>query len=257
MEYHEQPTPWMREVSDLLFDNLVGVDNCIYESGSNLIVEVPRSDIEAAIVSLRTRFHDVADIRKAYPMMDVLHDFILVKPMISESPVFMEGNISVPSVEKILVDKFSDREYAHFDTKLKQKEFQRAFEIYGINKSRLLRYAARKGKKDEILNALSAVDESRVNTVHNLCRIMAESPICKAWVFGSFARMEERPDSDIDVLVDFEKDFSLGLLGFSRLVQQMESAVGRKVDLVEHGSLKSFARESVEKEKVLIYERTS
>ncbi|MBR5035246.1 MAG: nucleotidyltransferase domain-containing protein [Bacteroidales bacterium] len=84
---------------------------------------------------------------------------------------------------------------------------------------------------------------------------MADSPVSRAWIFGSFARMEERPDSDIDVLVDFEKDIKLGLLGFSSLVQQMEGAVGRKVDLVEHGSLKPFARENVEREKVLIYER--
>ena len=151
----------------------------------------------------------------------------------------------------------SDREYAHFDAKRKQKDFQLAFELYGINKSRLLRYAARKGKKDELLAAVSAIDEARVNTVHSLCRIMEDSPVSRAWVFGSFARMEERPDSDIDVLVDFEKDIKLGLLGFSRLVQRMESAVGRKVDLVEHGALKPFARENVEREKVLIYERAS
>lgn len=257
MEYQIQLTPWMREVSDLLFDKLVGVDNCIYESGRNLIVEVPRSYVETAITVLRTGFQDVADIRKAYPLMDVLHDFILVKPMISESPIFVEGRVVVPSVEKIMVDRMSDREYAHFDTKRKQRDFQRAFELFGINQSRLLRYAARKGKKDEILDALSAVDEARVNTVQSLCQIMADSPVSRAWIFGSFARMEERPDSDIDVLVDFEKDIKLGLLGFSRLVQQMEGAVGRKVDLVEHGSLKSFARENVEREKVLIYERAS
>lgn len=239
----------------MLFDRLTGVDNCIYESGRNLIVEVPRCAVDATITALREKYFEVADIRNAYLMMDVLHGFILVKPMITESPVLAEGCISVPSVEKILVDRLSDREYAHCDCKQKQKDFQRAFELYEINMSRLLRYAARKGKKDEIQDAISSIDMSRVTTVHRLCRIIAESPVDRAWVFGSFARMEERPDSDIDILVDFEENINLGLLGFSRLVQQMECAAGRKVDLVERRSLKPFARDNVEHDKVLIYER--
>ena len=31
-------------------------------------------------------------------------------------------------------------------------------------------------------------------------------PVVKAWLFGSFARGEERPDSDVDLLVEYDKD---------------------------------------------------
>ena len=71
----------MREVSEVLFEGLVGVDNCIHEFGRNLIVEVPRSEVDKAVAVLGKHFPDVVDIRKAYQMVDVLHDFIMVKPM--------------------------------------------------------------------------------------------------------------------------------------------------------------------------------
>lgn len=252
-----QITPWMREVSEVLFEELVGVDNCIHESGRNLVVEIPRSDVDRAVAVLGRHFPDVVDIRRAYQMVDLLHDFILVKPMVSESPLFIEEGIVVPSAEKMLVDYIADREYAYLADTQKRRSIQRACEIYGINRSRILRYAARKGKKEEVMAALAATDGARIEAIASIRRILTEAPVMRAWLFGSFARMEERPDSDIDLLVDFEKNIRLGLMGFSKLVRQMEEAVGRKVDLVETSSLKPFARESVETDKVLIYERAS
>ena len=255
MEYHVQITPWMREVSEVLFEELVGVDNCIHEFGRNLIVEVPRSEVDKAVAVLGKHFPDVVDIRKAYQMVDVLHDFILVKPMISESPLIKEEGIVVPSAEKALVDLIADKEYASLTDTQKNKSIQRVCETYRINHARIQRYAARKGKKEELMAALVGTDGTRIDAIANIQRILTGAPVMRAWLFGSYARMEERPDSDIDLLVDFEKNMKLGLMELSKLVIQMEKAVGRKVDLVETASLKPFARESVEKDKVLIYER--
>ena len=52
----------------------------------------------------------------------------------------------------------------------------------------------------------------------------------KLWVFGSCARKEETPESDVDFLVKFNG--SVGLFEFSRFEQEMAMQIGRKVDLI-------------------------
>ena len=141
MEYKCIITPRMRAVADTLTEYFVGMDHCITDAGRNLIVEVPKSLCDAVRTALKQRFQDVALIRNAYPMMEDLHDFILVKPLISESPVFQNDGVSVPDLEKLLVDYDADKEYATLTDQDIQREFQRAFELYSVNTSRLLRYA--------------------------------------------------------------------------------------------------------------------
>ena len=80
-------------------------------------------------------------------------------------------------------------------------------------------------------------------------------PVVKAWLFGSFARGEEKPDSDVDLLIQFEHSTPIGLLRYARMWREIEEQVGRKVDLVEDGTLLPFAVESANRDKQLIYER--
>ena len=77
----------------------------------------------------------------------------------------------------------------------------------------------------------------------------------KAWVFGSFSRSEENDDSDIDLLVQFSKNKKITLFYYLKLKNNLEDITGKKVDLVEEGQLKDFAKNSFEKDKILIYER--
>ena len=81
-------------------------------------------------------------------------------------------------------------------------------------------------------------------------------PVVKAWLFGSFARGEETPLSDVDLLVQL--DYSkLDGFGFFFFLYDLERLLNRSVDLVTVNSLEDFARESVERDKQLIYERTA
>lgn len=81
-------------------------------------------------------------------------------------------------------------------------------------------------------------------------------PIKKAWVFGSFSRGEERQDSDIDILVQYDRtNQHVGLFTIVRIKQQLEQITGRNVDLVEEGTLLPFAVESANHDKILIYEK--
>lgn len=255
MDYQIQITPQMQAVSAVLIKECLGIDHCIIGLGRNIVVEVARSNFNTVLVTLKKHFPDVVDIRKAYLMIEDLHDFILVKPMVSEAPLFEQDSFVAPNLEKQLVDRIADKEYAGETDEEKLQTYQRSFEQYPVNLSRLLRYAARKGKKEEVQQLLSRLNKERIEVIHSLCHILADAPVQRAWIFGSFARMEERPDSDVDLLVDFDKDSHLGLMALSSLIEKLEEGSGRKVDLVANGSLKSFAKSSVERDKVLVYER--
>ncbi|MBQ8224355.1 MAG: nucleotidyltransferase domain-containing protein [Bacteroides sp.] len=86
---------------------------------------------------------------------------------------------------------------------------------------------------------------------------LSTQPITRAWLFGSFSRGEETENSDVDILVDFDKDARIGLFKYAGIYGDLKELLGREVDLVQNGTLKDFAVESAEKDKILIYERTN
>ena len=82
---------------------------------------------------------------------------------------------------------------------------------------------------------------------------MKTQPVQKAWLFGSYSRGEETPESDVDILVVFDDHVSL--LGYARVHRLLEDTLQKNVDLVEEGTLLPFAVPSAEHDKILIYER--
>ncbi len=81
-------------------------------------------------------------------------------------------------------------------------------------------------------------------------------PVLKAWLFGSFARGEQTPESDIDLIITLDKSKPIGFRYFG-MWGDLERLLGRSVDLVTEGNLMPFARESADNDKVLIYERAN
>ena len=72
-------------------------------------------------------------------------------------------------------------------------------------------------------------------------------------VFGSAARGEMRPGSDIDVMEEFEQGVRIGLIKFESLVEELEVLLGRRVDLVTKRGLKPWVRPHVLKDARIIY----
>ncbi len=91
--------------------------------------------------------------------------------------------------------------------------------------------------------------------INKLSNYFSGQPIEKAYVFGSFARSEENQESDIDILVNFSAGAKMTIFKYAHIVNDLESLTGKKIDLVEDGQLKPFAKESSDLEKILIYER--
>ncbi len=85
---------------------------------------------------------------------------------------------------------------------------------------------------------------------------LATQPVSRAWIFGSCSRGEETDKSDLDILVNYDDSKGvISLLGVCRIIQGLEGIVGRRVDLVEEKGLLSFAYDSVNRDRILIYER--
>ena len=73
-----------------------------------------------------------------------------------------------------------------------------------------------------------------------------ERHIRRLAVFGSALRADFRPDSDIDILVEFEPDHVPGLFGIARIEREMSALLGgRKVDLRTPEDLSRYFRHTV------------
>jgi predicted nucleotidyltransferase len=83
------------------------------------------------------------------------------------------------------------------------------------------------------------VDETKLA---DLCR---QYHVRELSLFGSAARGEMSPDSDIDLLVEFLPDASIGLIEYAGLMLDLAKLLGRKVDLVSKRGLKPLIRDSV------------
>ena len=100
----------------------------------------------------------------------------------------------------------------------------------------------------------------RLMTTGIMTKTIAEyfktQPVLKAWLFGSFSRGEQTKDSDVDILVQYDRTQRIGLLKIAGMHIDLENLIGRKVDIVEDGTLRPWAVDSVNNDKFLIYERT-
>lgn len=64
-------------------------------------------------------------------------------------------------------------------------------------------------------------------------------------LFGSILRDDFRPESDIDILVEFEAGRTLGMIGFGGMILELSAMVGRRVDLRTPNDLSRYFRRSV------------
>ena len=93
-------------------------------------------------------------------------------------------------------------------------------------------------RRDEVLRALRDARE-----------LLQSFGVARLSLFGSFARDEGRHDSDIDLLVEFNRP--IGLFEFSRLQRQLGELLGHRVDLVTPAALKPQLRDRILHEAVV------
>lgn len=88
----------------------------------------------------------------------------------------------------------------------------------------------------------------------SLADYFKHQPVERVWLFGSFARGEETPLSDVDLLVQYHEG-GISLLKHAAMMCELERILNRPVDIVEDGTLRPRISESVNQDRKLIYER--
>lgn len=89
-----------------------------------------------------------------------------------------------------------------------------------------------------------------------LAQLCRRHRISKLSLFGSMLKGSARPDSDVDLLVEFEPGEEPGLIGVANLESEISGLLGgRRVDLRTHGDLSRYFRDEVVKTAEVQYAR--
>lgn len=124
-----------------------------------VLVDVERGSEESIYHLLREQFREVFMM----PGKEMLGDFfsdlkrpIIVRSLVSEAPYKLFRNVPIATLEKIIVDIFSDEEFTYLKSNELVLVLKAAYERYTISNSKLIRYADRKRKKKALLDFFTA-----------------------------------------------------------------------------------------------------
>ncbi len=129
--------PYMHHIPNLGFI-LVDVEREVAESVFNLL----NSDatLRVYLMPSLTDFERYINTNEA----------IIIRPLTSESPLQLTDGINTPAIEKILVDIVGDVEFSFLQGVEINYVYNTIFEKHNINKNKLLRYASRRGRRQEV-----------------------------------------------------------------------------------------------------------
>lgn len=118
-----------------------------------ILVDVERDVAESVFYRLKDQFKGVFLRPEESLIQNILPDFqwpIVVRYLTTESPISLVKNISTVSIEKLLADIFCDMEFNYLAGSECRSIFTNAYYKYLVNESKLLRYAARKGRREDL-----------------------------------------------------------------------------------------------------------
>lgn len=78
-------------------------------------------------------------------------------------------------------------------------------------------------------------------------------PVKSAYIFGSVARNEHTPESDLDILVAFKESYKATLFDLIGFKQDLMQLTGYEVDIVQEGTAYPHVQKELEKEKIAVY----
>ena len=88
--------------------------------------------------------------------------------------------------------------------------------------------------------------------IDKLIKILRRNNVRRIAIFGSFAREDAGPESDVDLLVTFSG--RVGLLALVKLERELSEELDRKVDLLTENSISPYLRDIILSEQKVIYE---
>jgi predicted nucleotidyltransferase len=102
-----------------------------------------------------------------------------------------------------------------------------------------------------------AMKTERLNNITKgqIADFCKKNQIRKFAFYGSVLRDDFRPDSDVDILVEFEPQNRIGLMEVAGMEIELSEMIGRKVDLRTPEDLSRYFRDKVIAEAEIQYER--
>jgi len=124
--------------------------------------------------------------------------------------------------------------------------------LYEVGDDQLALKALHVAEKAVSYNA--AIAKRKTSVVSAIKKVlMQDGRVECAWLFGSIARGESRPDSDVDIMIELNKKGKYSFFDLADIAYRIEQKINRKVDLVEKGYLKSFAAKTAKNDWIKIY----
>jgi len=124
--------------------------------------------------------------------------------------------------------------------------------VYELSGEQLALEALKLAEEKVAYKAYLQVDRSElIKCLQN--EIKQFSKVQKAWIYGSFSRNEDGPQSDLDIAI--QADESLSYFDLAEIQYQLEKALNRKIDLGFIDSFKPYIFENLKPDLKLVYER--
>ena len=127
-------------------------------------VETDKSVAEAVFHTLQEKEYKVfykPGKDEFYKYIDISMPAIIVKPMVSDSPLTTVEGVPGPTLEKLLVDIRRDKDFDYLAGEECARMFENAFNMYSLNTTKLLRYAGRRGVRVELENELNGLNHDK------------------------------------------------------------------------------------------------
>ncbi|WP_284653510.1 DUF6577 family protein [Flavobacterium terrisoli] len=170
--FHPEITPSLKKMYNKVHREYPFVNCCVWDSRwlnsfmrhqpfkQYIIIEVEKDVLSQAFNSINESNKNVflnpdSNIFDYY--ISNVNEAIIIKPLVSEAPVNNEGNIVIPSLEKLLVDMLTDKDLFAAQQGEIEDIFLNAFEKYAINESRMKRYAIRRNRENEVIDLLNLI----------------------------------------------------------------------------------------------------
>ena len=173
-EFLYEPNEFMLSLNKHIKEKFPFIDYCIWQSSvfasmmlhvpavRTTLVDVEREAMESVFMSLQNVESEIPIfLNPSQEDVDryiTNRDLIIVRPLVKEAPLDVINGCPVPTLEKMLVDAISDKELQHLQGNELYTIYSNAFSDYKIKKTRLLRYAARRNRKQKVEQIINTIN---------------------------------------------------------------------------------------------------
>ena len=173
-EFLYEPNEFMLSLNKHIKEKFPFIDYCIWQPSvfasmmlhvpavRTTLVDVEREAMESVFMSLQNVESEIPSfLNPSQEDVDryiTNRDLIIVRPLVKEAPLDVINGCPVPTLEKMLVDAISDKELQHLQGNELYTIYSNAFSDYAIKKTRLLRYAARRNRKQKVEQIINTIN---------------------------------------------------------------------------------------------------